>query len=108
MASAAARFTVLVVLPTPPFWLAMLKTRCDGGRGQDATADGGATVAGASVEAVSRETSSASPGTSAASRQTAASSTRIAGATATWSPSRGGPPLSDGAGEAGRAGAPAA
>src|SRR5262252_7048847 len=29
----AARLTAVVVLPTPPFWLAMVITRHDGGRG---------------------------------------------------------------------------
>src|SRR6516164_10412706 len=29
----AARLTAVVVLPTPPFWLAMVITRQDGGRG---------------------------------------------------------------------------
>ena len=33
MASAAARFTALVVLPTPPFWLATVMTRRRGGLG---------------------------------------------------------------------------
>ncbi|GGP96439.1 hypothetical protein GCM10010140_27790 [Streptosporangium pseudovulgare] len=33
MDSAAARFTDVVVLPTPPFWLATVKMRVFGGRG---------------------------------------------------------------------------
>ena len=33
-ASAAPRFTVVVVLPTPPFWLATTMTRVAGGRGK--------------------------------------------------------------------------
>ena len=32
-ASAAATLTAVVVLPTPPFWLAIVKTRCRAGRG---------------------------------------------------------------------------
>ena len=33
-ASAAAMFTAVVVFPTPPFWLAIVKTRCRAGRGR--------------------------------------------------------------------------
>ena len=33
IASAAARLTALVVLPTPPFWLAIVMTRQSGGLG---------------------------------------------------------------------------
>ena len=35
-ASAVARFTAVVVLPTPPFWLAMTKVRRCGRQGEDA------------------------------------------------------------------------
>ena len=37
---AAARLTAVVVLPTPPFWLATVSTRGTGGRGHDSRAYG--------------------------------------------------------------------
>src|SRR5690349_22523041 len=67
-ASAAARLTALVVLPTPPFWLATVRTRRCGGRGQPPAAGFAATAAGG----VSRETAASSP--TAAPRATSAAS----------------------------------
>ena len=39
-ASAAATLTVVVVLPTPPFWLATVSTRVDGRSGEPAPSQG--------------------------------------------------------------------
>src|SRR5436190_7739302 len=81
-ARAAARLTVLVVLPTPPFWLAMVMTRRSGGRGHAsepawiAGADGvgGADEAGGG--GVSRETTRTASAAAVSRETTAASSSR--------------------------------
>src|SRR5205807_7311519 len=70
--SAAARFTVVVVFPTPPFWLAIVTTLRSAGRGHC----WGRVGAGSGFSAVSRETSAASTSV-VVSRETSAGSCPI-------------------------------